>query len=212
MNAFLGSALEQCPLVAILRGIRPEEAAEIGDALIDAGLTVLEVPLNSPRPLQSIEAMAGRVGKEIVIGGGTVLDATAVADVRNAGGRLIVAPNADASVVAAARKEGLACIPGVMTPSEAFAMLKAGADALKLFPADMVGPGFLRNLRAVLPLEACVMPVGGIVPGSLAQWHEAGASGAGIGTALYRPGMGAQEVGRRARLLVREWEAIRASR
>ncbi len=180
--------LARCKLVAILRGIRPDEAEGIGQALVDAGIAVIEVPLNSPGPLDSIARLARRFGDRALIGAGTVLDPADCARIAEAGGRLVVTPHADPAVVASAKQAGLLAVPGFMTPAEAFALLRAGADALKLFPAEAASPAVLKALLAVLPKGTQVLPVGGIEPGNMAPWLAAGAAGFGIGSAIYRPG------------------------
>lgn len=202
MPDLLQAALERCPVVAILRGIAPDEAEGIGDALVDAGIAVIEVPLNSPAPFDSIARLAARHGKHALIGAGTVLEPADVARVKQAGGRLVVAPNFDADVVRAAKAAGLASLPGVMTPSEGFAALRAGADGLKLFPAEVIPPVVFKAWRAVFPLDALLLAVGGVGTGNIAEYKQAGASGYGIGSALYKPGRTAAEVGKLARALV----------
>jgi 2-dehydro-3-deoxyphosphogalactonate aldolase len=202
----LASALAQLPLVAILRGITPAEALPVGQALVDAGWCVIEVPLNSPQPLDSIAALA-HAHPQTLVGAGTVLDADAVRAVHAAGGRLIVAPNTDVEVIFEAQRLGLVCLPGVATPTEAFAALHAGATGLKLFPAEMLPPPVLRAWRAVLPTGTPLLPVGGITPASLATWRAAGAAGAGIGSALYKPGMTAADVAVMARRFADAWAA-----
>jgi 2-dehydro-3-deoxyphosphogalactonate aldolase len=202
------AAFARCPLVAILRGVRPEEAGPIGEALVAAGFTLVEVPLNSPDPLNSIARLAGALGTRAVVGAGTVLRAEAVEAVEAAGGTLIIAPNADPRVIAAAHARGLVAIPGIATATEAFAAIDAGATALKLFPAEGASPAVLRALRAVLPGDMPVLPVGGITAEALAPWRAAGAAGFGLGSALYKPGMAADEVGARARDFVAAWAAL----
>src|SRR5690606_23560129 len=192
------------PLVAILRGLTPAEAPAIGDALRDAGFRLIEVPLNSPEPLASIGLLAARLA-DCVVGAGTVLEAAEVRAVREAGGGLIVSPNFDPEVVRQAAALGMPAVPGVATPSEAFAALKAGAAALKLFPAEGIGPVVLRAWRAVIAPGVTVLPVGGIVEGAMPAWVAAGASGFGLGSALYRPGDDAATVGARARRFVTAW-------
>jgi 2-dehydro-3-deoxyphosphogalactonate aldolase len=180
--------LSRCSLVAILRGIRPDEALSITAALEAAGFAIVEVPLNSPDPLASIAALAREFGDRLLIGAGTVMTEAQVAAVAAAGGKLIVTPHADAAVVRAAKRHGLLAVPGFFTPAEAFAMLAAGADALKLFPAEGAIPAMLRAMRAVLPPETLVLPVGGIDASNMALWRAAGAAGFGIGSAIYKPG------------------------
>ena len=183
----LHSSLAKLPLVAILRGIRPEEAAAIGAVLDAAGWRVIEVPLNSPQPLRSITELA-RAFPGLLVGAGTVLRPEQVHEVHRAGGRLVVSPNFDPDVVRAAVGLGLACVPGVATPTEAFAALDAGASALKLFPAEMIPPAAVKAMRAVLPASALLVPVGGITTANMGAYRAAGASGFGIGSTLYRPG------------------------
>ncbi|MDP3413566.1 MAG: 2-dehydro-3-deoxy-6-phosphogalactonate aldolase [Polaromonas sp.] len=191
------AALTSLPLVAILRGLRPDEALPVGQALLATGWRLIEVPLNSPQPLQSIEAMAAALPTAL-IGAGTVLSAAQVRDVHAAGGQLVVSPNFDPDVVREAVRLGMVCLPGVMTATEAFAALQAGATGLKLFPAEMMAPAALKALRAVLPGPTLLLPVGGITPGNMAAWRAAGASGFGIGSALYAPGMTAAQVAENA--------------
>ena len=198
----LRAALTQCPIAAILRGVTPDEVDAIGDALVEAGITIIEVPLNSPNPFESIKRLAARHGAHALIGAGTVLEASDVARVTDAGGRLMVAPNFDADVVRAATAAGLAALPGVMTPSEGFAALKAGADGLKLFPAEIIPPAVFRAWRAVFPAETLLLAVGGVGVDSIAAYRAAGASGYGIGSALYKPGRSAADTGKLARALV----------
>jgi len=202
MNEDLAARLQRNPFVAILRGVRPDEIEDIAAVLLDEGIDVIEVPLNSPQPLESIRRLAARFSTTALVGAGTVLDVAAVDAVVGAGARLAVMPNADADVVRAAKRAGLIAIPGFLTPSEALAMLAAGADALKLFPAEAVSPAVLKAMRAVLPAEARVLPVGGIQPENVAAWRAAGAGGFGIGSALYKPGFSPDEVRARARAFV----------
>ena len=198
----LRTALTQCPIVAILRGVAPDEIDAIGDALMEAGVTVIEVPLNSPSPFESIKRLAVRQGARALIGAGTVLEAADVARVADAGGKLVVAPNFDADVVRAANAAGLASLPGVMTPSEGFAALKAGADGLKLFPAEIIPPAVFKAWRAVFPADTLLLAVGGVGVDNIKSYAQAGASGYGIGSALYKPGRPAAEIGKLARALV----------
>lgn len=203
----LDSALSECPLVAILRGITPAECEAVGSALVETGFSIIEVPLNSPDPFNSIRFLASRFGHRALIGAGTVLSPAAVDQVAEAGGRLIVMPHGDPSVIAAAKERGLACIPGVATPTEAFAALAAGADALKLFPAEAISPSVVKALRAVLPASVRLLPVGGIGAQNMAAYLEAGAIGFGIGSTLYKPGKSAEQVREDAQALVEAWRS-----
>jgi 2-dehydro-3-deoxyphosphogalactonate aldolase len=199
--------LAELPLIAILRGITPDEALPVGLALAEAGFRIIEVPLNSPQPLRSIETLARALGGNCLIGAGTVMSTGQVGDVAQAGGRLIVMPHGDAQVIRAAKARGLWCAPGIATPSEGFAALAAGADALKLFPAELLTPPVLKALRAVFPPELLFLPVGGITPQNLAAYRAAGASGFGLGSALYKPGMAPQQVALQAQAFVTAWAA-----
>ena len=189
----LAHALRHLPLLAILRGISPAEALPVGQALADAGWCLIEVPLNSPQPLHSIEALA-RAFPQALVGAGTVLSVDQVRAVADAGGGLVVSPNTDGPVIAEAVRRGLVCLPGVATPTEAFAALAAGAHGLKLFPAEMIGPSALKAMRSVLPPGTALLPVGGITPDTLAAYRAAGAAGFGIGSSLYKPGMTVAQV------------------
>lgn len=191
--------LARSPFVAILRGVRPEEVVAIAQAVVDAGWCVIEVPLNSPAPFASIARLSEALAADILVGAGTVRTPAEVDRVAEAGGRLIVMPHADVAVIAHAARRGLMVLPGVYTATEAFAAIDAGADALKLFPAEIGGPALLKALRAVLPKEMPVLPVGGVAPDTVAAWRAAGAAGFGVGSALYRPGDDAATVGGRAR-------------
>jgi 2-dehydro-3-deoxyphosphogalactonate aldolase len=190
------------PVIAILRGLTPEEAPAIGDVLLDAGVRILEVPLNSPRPFESIAILSRRCGADALVGAGTVMSAADVARVAEAGGRLAISPHLDVAVVAAAKAAGLVAIPGAFTPSEIFAAMRAGADAVKLFPAELIGPEGLRALRAVVPPGVALIPVGGVSAATMPAWRAAGAAGFGVGSALYRPGRAAAEVTALARAMV----------
>lgn len=194
--------LTRCPLVAILRGVKPEEAVAIGLALERQGIAIVEVPLNSPRPMESIALLAREFGERLLIGAGTVMTPAQVAEIAAAGGKLIVTPHADAAIVRVAKQHGLIALPGFFTPAEAFAMLAAGADALKLFPSEAASPAVLRALRAVLPSGMAVLPVGGIDAANIPAWRAAGAAGFGIGSAIYKPGDSPETVGAKAHALV----------
>ena len=200
------AAMQHLPLVAILRGVRPDEAVAIGRALLDAGWRLIEVPLNSPEPLRSIEALVQAL-PEALVGAGTVLTPAAVRDVHAAGGRMIVAPNFDAAVVRESVRLGMVSLPGVMSPTEMFAALAAGAAALKLFPAEAIAPAVVKALRAVLDPTVRVLPVGGITPTNIADYRAAGASGFGIGSSLYKPGMTVAQVAVQARRWADTWRA-----
>jgi 2-dehydro-3-deoxyphosphogalactonate aldolase len=204
----VAAALSRCPLIAILRGIGPEECEAVGDALFRAGFTAIEVPLNSPEPFKSIERLRSVARGRGVVGAGTVLDPSAVDAARAAGSQLIVSPNVDPGVIRTSVAAGMASLPGYFTPSEAFAALAAGAHGLKLFPAEAATPPVLKAHRAVLP-RVPVYVVGGITPDLLAEWTAAGATGFGLGSALYRPGDGPDVVAHRARAFVQRWRALR---
>ena len=195
--------LARCPLVAILRGIRPQEAVPVGEALVAAGIAVLEVPLNSPEPVESIRRLATALEGRALVGAGTVTTSDQVAAVAAAGGRLLVTPHADPALVRAAKQRRMLACPGFFTPAEAFALLGAGADALKLFPAEAASPGVLRALLAVLPRGTAVLPVGGMDAASIPAWRAAGAAGFGIGSALYRPGDTPAQVAEKAVALLK---------
>lgn len=207
---FFRDYLSAFPLVAILRGLKPENAEAIGEALAEAGFRIIEVPLNSPEPFSSIERMAKRFGSDVLVGAGTVLDPAEVGRVRDAGGRLIVMPHGDLAVVKRAVELGLACTPGVATPTEAFAALKAGAAALKMFPAENLPPAVVKAWRAVLPSETLLLPVGGIRPETMAPYVEAGVNGFGLGSALFAPTSSVADVRENARRFASAWAALSA--
>lgn len=192
------SWLKRWPLVAILRGIKPGEAAEIGSVLLETGFTIVEVPLNSPEPYASIVRLSKRFGTKMLVGAGTVTDWEQVSKVADAGGRIVVMPHADERIVEAAKRRNLFVVPGFSTPTEAFRMINAGADAIKLFPAEAHPPKVLRALRAVLPPEIPILPVGGITAQNMKDYWDAGADGFGLGSALYKPGAGAAQVAQSA--------------
>lgn len=196
------------PVIAILRGIEPKDAVAVAAALIDGGIDRIEVPLNSPRPFDSIEAMVSAHGDRAAIGAGTVLTPAEVAEVAKRGGRLIVSPNCNTAVIAATKTLGMESYPGVLTPTECFAALQAGADGLKVFPALLMGVEGLKAIRAVLPPKTAVYMVGGVGPENFAEWVAAGASGFGIGSSLYKPGDPADIVGERARKLAEAWDRV----
>jgi 2-dehydro-3-deoxyphosphogalactonate aldolase len=196
--------LERCPLVAILRGVRPDEVEAIGATLVETGFAIIEVPLNSPEPIASIRRLAQRFGGQALIGAGTVTEERQIGEVAGAGGRLIVMPHANPSIIGWAKAAGLIALPGFATPTEAFAALAAGADGLKLFPAEANPPAVLKAMKAVLPPRVPVLPVGGIVPKKMASYWEVGARGFGLGSALYAPGMSADAVRDRAAAFIAE--------
>jgi 2-dehydro-3-deoxyphosphogalactonate aldolase len=199
-------------IIAILRGITPQEAEPVCEALLEAGLTTIEIPLNSPQPLQSIGLLAKKFGSAATIGAGTVLTVMQVADVADAGGKIIVSPSFDAEIVAETKARKLASWPGVLTPSECFAALKAGADGLKIFPCSVIGPAGLKAMRAVLPAQTPVYAVGGAGPANFATWFAAGVNGFGIGTALYEPGRTIVQLRQAAREIVRAYDAALLTR
>ncbi|MBU2531592.1 MAG: 2-dehydro-3-deoxy-6-phosphogalactonate aldolase [Alphaproteobacteria bacterium] len=198
----LDDVLADCPLIAILRGIKPNEAVAVATALFDAGIRAIEVPLNSPKPLASIEKLAAKFGDDCLIGAGTVMTPDDVIEVRDAGGELIVMPHSDVEVIEEAKAEGLYCVPGVATPTEGFAALTHGADALKLFPGEAMPPPIVKAWRAVFPSAIKLMPVGGVTVDNVQAYLAAGASGFGVGTALYAPGRAADDVKARAQALL----------
>ncbi|WP_370169872.1 2-dehydro-3-deoxy-6-phosphogalactonate aldolase [Sphingobium abikonense] len=210
MSLDFATAFARCPLVAILRGVRPDEVESIGDALVDAGFTLVEVPMNSPDPLDSIGRLARRLEGKALVGAGTVLTPDQVDAVQEAGGQLIISPNSDLSVIGRSAQAGLISMPGYFTPTEAFAAVQAGARALKLFPAEAATPAVLKAQRAVLPKDLPILVVGGINPGNMAPWIAAGANGFGLGSALYKPGASAADVSEAAQAFVRGWRAVLA--
>lgn len=211
LQAAFQTALRRLPLIAILRGVQPNEALAMGQALTASQWQLIEVPLNSPQPLDSIATMAGSL-PDALVGAGTVLTVTDVRNVHAAGAKLVVSPNFNVDVVRETRRLGMLSLPGVITPSEAFAALEAGANGLKLFPAEMISPQVVKALRAVLPKEVQLMPVGGIGPQDMATWRTAGASGFGIGSALYKPGMSPEQVQTRALQFVEAWAGTETGR
>lgn len=194
--------LDQCPLVAIIRGVTPDEVEAIGEAIQGGGIRIVEVPLNSPEPLRSIERLAKRFGEELLIGAGTVLDPADVGRVRDVGGRIIVSPDTNVEVIRAATAQKMVASPGFFTPSEGFAAVRAGATALKLFPAEAASPKVLGAQLAVLPKDVPVLVVGGVTPDNMRSWLDAGAAGFGLGGGLYRPGQSASETRDKARSYV----------
>ena len=202
-------AMAVLPLVAILRGVKPDEAVAIGEALVAENFRLIEVPLNSPEPLESIRRLARALAGRAVVGAGTVLKPADVDPVADAGGTLIVMPHTDVQVIARAKARGLIAMPGFATPSEAFAGLAAGADALKLFPAEANPPKVLKAMKAVLPKTVAVLPVGGIVPENMAEYAAAGAGGFGLGSALYQPGKTSRQVAEAARAFVAAWNKLK---
>jgi 2-dehydro-3-deoxyphosphogalactonate aldolase len=199
-------------LIAILRGVQPHEAADMARALVDAGITMIEVPLNSPEPLKSIAAMKQAVGDSALIGAGTVLTPKDVADVKAASGEFVVSPNCDIDVIAKTKELGMGSWPGVLTPTECFAAIKAGADGLKIFPASIIGSDGIKAMRAVLPSETPVYAVGGVGPDDFAIYAKAGCDGFGLGSGIYKPGMTAGDVAKAATAYVRAHDAVFGSR
>lgn len=205
------SWLQSHPLIAILRGVKPEEVVDIAAALIETGIRIIEVPMNSPDPLTSIAALAKRYGDKALVGAGTVVDCTTVKRICQSGAQLIVSPTACADVVHKAKILDMAAIPGFATPTEAFAMIRAGADALKLFPAEAFSPLVLKSMRAVLPSTMPIIPVGSINADNMDPWLEAGAAGFGLGGSLYKPGFTPQKVAKRARAVMRALQPAAAA-
>jgi 2-dehydro-3-deoxyphosphogalactonate aldolase len=204
----LQAYLDRLPLIAILRGVTPDEAVPIGRVLVEAGFAIIEVPLNSPQPIESIRRLTDAFGGEVLIGAGTVTTPRQVEDIASAGGRIVVMPHADTAVIRAAKAADLYCTPGISTPTEGFAALAAGADALKLFPAELLTPPVLKAMRSVFPANTLFLPVGGITPERMGDFVAAGARGFGLGSALYKPGMNADAVGRNARLFTEAWRTL----
>ncbi|MGF7241859.1 2-dehydro-3-deoxyphosphogalactonate aldolase [Pseudomonas oryzihabitans] len=201
--------LKDLPLIAILRGVTPDEIVAVGRALYDAGFRVIEIPLNSPQPFESIRRLTAELGESCLIGAGTVLTEAQVAEVDAAGGRLIVSPNANLAVIRASKAAGLVSAPGVATPSEGFAALDAGADSLKLFPAEQLGPAVVKAWRAVFPKALALLPVGGITPDNMGPYVAAGANGFGLGSALYKPGLNAAQISANAQAFAAGWQAVK---
>ena len=194
--------LDECPLIAIIRGVTPDEAESIGEAIHEAGIRIIEVPLNSPEPFASIARLAGKFGDEMLVGGGTVLRWSEVHEIKDRGGRLIVSPNTNPEVIAATAQAGLVSCPGFFTPSEAFTALDAGATGLKLFPAEGASPAVLKAQLAVIPKAVPIIVVGGVKPDAMQPWREAGAAGFGLGSGLYKAGQSAEETLDKARAYV----------
>ncbi|MEZ0170887.1 2-dehydro-3-deoxy-6-phosphogalactonate aldolase [Microvirga sp. TS319] len=201
--------LADLPLVAILRGLRPDAAEAVGMALVEAGFRIIEVPLNSPDPFRSIEILAKAMPTGVLVGGGTVLDPEQVDGIRDVGGKLIVMPHGDTDVIRRAKEHRMLCTPGVATPTEAFAALKAGADAIKIFPAEGIPPAIVKAWRAVLPKDTIVLPVGGIRPDTMKSYVDAGADGFGLGSALFTPAMSVEDIARNARAFASAWKELR---
>jgi len=212
MSISLADAMDACPLVAILRGVRPDEVLKIGETLVHAGFSIIEVPLNSPDPYESIALLQKEFGETVLVGAGTVLTTDAVAKVADAGGKIIVMPHADTAVIRAAKTLGLYCTPGVATPTEGFAALAAGADALKMFPAEQLGVPALKAWRSVFPAGTSFIPVGGIMPDGMRPWLDAGAAGFGLGSGLYRKGMVPGSLAERAHAYAEALHELRSKR
>ena len=205
----LKQAMAQNGLIAILRGLRPEESVAIGEVLYDAGFRIIEVPLNSPQPYDSIRLLRNTLPADCLIGAGTVLSAEHVQQVKAAGGQLIVMPHSDPAVLKAAKEAGLYLAPGVVTPTEAFAALAAGADVLKLFPAESLTPAVVKALLAVLHKGTALVPVGGISPDNMQAFLDAGVAGFGLGSGLFKPGMTVQQVADNAKAYVQAWQSLK---
>ncbi|MBB3265915.1 2-dehydro-3-deoxyphosphogalactonate aldolase [Azospirillum sp. OGB3] len=208
LKARFDAAFSALPLVAILRGLTPVEAEGVAQTLYDSGFRLIEVPLNSPDPFESIAAVRRLLPRDALVGAGTVLAVEQVARLKEIGADLVVMPHADTAVIRAAKAAGLVSLPGIATPTEAFAALSAGADALKIFPAELVGPRIIKAMRAILPAGTRLLPVGGIAPDTMAPFLEAGVAGFGLGSALYSPGLSAADVGERAAAFVAAWQRL----
>ena len=202
-------ALKELPLVAVLRGIKPEEAGAIGQGLYQVGFRLIEVPLNSPDPFASIDVIRRCVPMDALVGAGTVLRVDQVAQLKASGGDVVFMPHADVAVIHAAKAAGMLCIPGVATPTEAFSALAAGADGLKLFPGEMVTPPVVKAIRAVLPKDTLLLPFGGITTDTMKPYVDAGAGAFGLGSALYKPGMTCAQLVERAKAFVEAWQNLR---
>lgn len=205
------TAAAECGIVAIIRGVTLDEVAGVGDALYEAGIRIVEVPLNSPEPFRSIAALAARFRGRMVVGAGTVLDVESVDRVKSAGGQISVSPDCNPEVVARAVDRGLVPLPGVFTPTEAFSAVRAGAKHLKLFPAEAASPRTVKAWKAVLPKDVKLYAVGGVTPANMKDWTEAGCAGFGIGSNIYKPGMNAEDVAKAARDFVAAWNSLRGT-
>ena len=208
LSARLDAAFTTLPLVAILRGLTPDEAEATARTLYDGGFRLIEVPLNSPQPFDSIAAIRKLLPSDALVGAGTVMTAEQVSQLADLGAELVVMPHADTEIIRATKALGMVSLPGVTTPTEAFAALKAGADALKLFPAELIGPQVVKAMRAVLPPDVRLLPVGGITPGAMKPYLEAGVAGFGLGSALYTPGMPLEQIAERADQFVAAWTTL----
>ena len=204
----LHDAMARLPLIAILRGVTPDEVVPISAVLIEAGFAMIEVPLNSPEPIESIARLQAEFGDRVLVGAGTVTLPSRVAGIAATGAKLLVMPHADVAVIRAAKDAGMICVPGIMTPTEGFAALAAGADALKLFPAELAGPPTLRAMRSVFPPGTLFLPVGGITPDTMGGFLKAGAAGFGLGSALYRPGDSVATVAAKAAAFATAWRRL----
>jgi 2-dehydro-3-deoxyphosphogalactonate aldolase len=204
-------AARDCGIIAILRGVKLDEVAAVGDALFEAGIRIVEVPLNSPEPFRSIAALAARFHGRMIAGAGTVLDVNSVDRVKSAGGQISVSPDCNPPVIARASERGLVPLPGVFTPTEAFAAVRAGARHLKLFPAEAASPRTVKAWKAVLPREVKLYAVGGVTPANMKDWAEAGCAGFGIGSNIYKPGMSADDVSKAARQFVAVWNSLKGN-